>query len=233
MTHVLQLADVRKTYPARDDRMCVLAGVTLAIRPGEVVWLRGASGSGKTTLLTIAGLLAPPDSGEVRINGVAATGLSNTRIAALRGHSLGFVFQQHNLISHLTAVENIVLPARDGKRSAEHRARSMLANLGLDHRADFPANRLSGGERQRIAIARALINAPAVVLADEPISGLDADSATHVLHQLSIAAGNSRGVLVASHDSTVATIADRTITLVAGRLEQARNTLPAAVEGTP
>jgi ABC-type lipoprotein export system ATPase subunit len=134
MTDVLQLVDVHKTYPGRDGPVRVLAGIDLEIRSGEVVWLRGPSGSGKTTLLAIAGLLAPPTCGEVHIGGEPVIGLSSARSAAFRARSLGFVFQQHNLIGHLTAVENIVLPAIAPRRSAEVKAREMLAELGLTHR---------------------------------------------------------------------------------------------------
>jgi ABC-type lipoprotein export system ATPase subunit len=206
----------------------VLSNVNLAVSRGEIVWLRGVSGSGKTTLLNLAGLLAAPDAGLVRIGGEQAVGLSDRRAARMRAQTLGFIFQQHNLIGHLTAVENIVLPALRPERHAEEQARIMLTELGLRERADFTANQLSGGERQRIAIARALINEPAVILADEPVSGLDADSANDVLRQLTRAAAAGHAVVVASHDDIVATIAGRTVTMAGGRLkENDRDTSPA------
>jgi len=218
MTYALQLDAVDKSYPGKGERIAILARVDFQVAPGQVVWLRGASGSGKTTLLNIAGLLAAPDAGTVRVGGQPAPRLGGRQAARLRGRTLGFVFQQHNLLGHLTAIENIVLAARAPLRQAHAQARVALDSLGLTARADFPADRLSGGERQRIAVARALINKPAVVLADEPISGLDADSAGEVLRQLAAAAAAGHAVVLASHDDAAATIAHRTVTLAGGRL---------------
>ncbi|MBU2664492.1 ATP-binding cassette domain-containing protein [Actinoplanes bogorensis] len=196
----------------------VLRGVRLEVRPGEIVWLRGRSGTGKSTLLTIAGLLTRPDGGTVRIGGTDTRGLGERELAMTRATRLGFVFQQHNLFGHLTAIENVVLPAVGPRAGARRRAADMLAGLGLAGRTNAAARNLSGGERQRIAVARALINDPALLIADEPVSGLDLESAGQVLEQFRGAAAQGRAVLIASHDDVAGRIADRVVVLSDGRL---------------
>jgi ABC-type lipoprotein export system ATPase subunit len=228
LTAVVELADVTKSYHGAGGRVEILTEVDLVVREREVVWLRGPSGAGKTTLLNIAGLLAPPDRGVVRIDGESAIGLRDTRAARIRAEKIGFVFQHHHLLHHLTTLANVVLPALSSRRTAEARARALLAGLGLAERVDFGADALSGGERQRAAVARALINDPRILLADEPTSGLDESSARLVLDGLAQAAAEGRGVLIASHDPTVATIATRRVEITDGRITAAASGGPDA-----
>lgn len=214
----LHLAGVSKSYSTQAGRLDVLIDVTLDVAPGSVVWLRGASGAGKTTLLSIAGLLAAPSTGAVIIDGQPVDRLGGRHRARLRARKLGFVFQQHNLIGALTALDNVMLPALTSVGAARHRACELLAAVGLTERAGSRAHHLSGGERQRVAVARALVNRPKVILADEPISGIDDQAATEVLRQLSTAAAEGSAVVIASHDDAVGEWATETTTLQAGRL---------------
>lgn len=217
MNSALELAGISKTYPSGGRRLAVLSDVSLRVDGGEVVWLRGPSGAGKSTLLNIAGLLAFPDRGSVRLAGEETAGMRGGRLARMRAR-VGFVFQDHNLLAHLTSVENIMLASRADARTARKRAESMLDHLGLADRAGFPAAQLSGGEQKRIAVARALMNRPAVVLADEPTAGLDAEATGKVLGQLTAAAETGQAVLIASHDEIVASISDRSVALAGATL---------------
>lgn len=219
---MLEVASVRRRFGDRD----VVAGISLSIARGEHVALMGPSGCGKTTLLQMIGLLDRPDDGSVKL---ARPGAETTDVepwketadvrAELRLRSLGFVFQHSNLLPHLTARENIALPAwRAGtpRREAAERAAALLDQLGLAPRADAAAQELSIGEGQRVAVARALINQPQLVLADEPTGSLDAASASAVLDALFGSPGVS--VLVVTHDPEVAARADRTLRMKDGKL---------------
>lgn len=211
----LAVDDVRRRFGDRE----VVAGLSLAIAEGETVALMGPSGCGKTTLLQMIGMLDRPDSGHVRLAGQDVWSVRPRDRAALRLGSVGFVFQHSNLLEHLTARENVALPAwRSGARrgAAMERAGAALARLGLSARLDARAGELSIGEAQRVAVARALINDPRLVLADEPTGSLDAASATAVLAALFGA--SSAAVLVVTHDPEVAARAHRILRMRDGKL---------------
>lgn len=202
----------------------VLKGINLHISKGEVVSIVGPSGAGKTTLLQIMGTLDKADSGSVVINGVNTTSLSKNKLADFRNRNIGFVFQFHQLLPEFTAEENILLPSliAGAKRSeATSRCAELLKFLGMSDRASHKPTELSGGEKQRIAVARALINNPAVVFADEPSGSLDTTNKAE-LHQLFFDLRNQYGqtFVIVTHDEGLSKITDRTIHLRDGLIEQ-------------
>lgn len=200
----------------------VLKGIDLHIGRGEVVSIVGPSGAGKTTLLQIVGTLDKPDSGEVVIDGVKVGGLNKKKLADFRNRHIGFVFQFHQLLPEFTALENIMIPAFIGgasKKTAEQRARELLSFMNLEDRASHKPSELSGGEKQRVAVARALVNNPAVVLADEPSGSLDSKNKEE-LHQLFFDLRDKFGqtFVIVTHDEQLAKITDRTIAMKDGML---------------
>lgn len=193
----------------------VLKGVDLTVQKGEVVALVGASGAGKSTLLHILGTLDRPDRGHVTIDGKTVFDLPGNEVAAFRNRKIGFVFQFHNLLPEFTAVENVMMPGLIGKRPpAEVRAAAekLLQRLGLAHRIDHKPGELSGGEQQRTAVARALVNQPVLVFADEPSGNLDSKNADE-LHQLffELRAEFGHTFVIVTHNRDFAAMADRTI----------------------
>ncbi len=195
----------------------VLKGIDLHIDKGEVVSIVGPSGAGKTTLLQIIGTLEKPDTGSVYIDDVDVTQLSGNKLSRFRNQHLGFVFQFHQLLPEFTAIENIMIPAYIAgikPSEAKQRAMELLQFMGLADRATHKPNELSGGEKQRVAVARALINQPAVILADEPSGSLDSQNKTE-LHQLFFDLRNKFGqtFVIVTHDETLAATTDRTIHL--------------------
>lgn len=188
---VVEMHGVTKTFGDGSSTISAVADLSLMVHPGEVVWLQGDSGSGKSTALNIAGLLTRPDSGDVLIDGTALASASEGVRGSFRRDQIGFVFQSHNLIPYLSAFENVVLASDTGARA--DRARELLDSVGLTDRLNTPAKTLSGGEQQRVAVARALLNLPVLLIADEPISGLDEGSAATVLRLLRAAADEGRG----------------------------------------
>lgn len=200
----------------------VLKGIDLHIGRGEVVSIVGPSGAGKTTLLQIVGTLDKPDSGEVVIDGVKVGGLNKKKLADFRNRHIGFVFQFHQLLPEFTALENIMIPAFIGgasKKTAEQRARELLCFMNLEDRASHKPSELSGGEKQRVAVARALVNNPAVVLADEPSGSLDSKNKEE-LHRLFFDLRDKFGqtFVIVTHDEQLAKITDRTIAMKDGML---------------
>lgn len=193
----------------------VLKGIDLTIDKGEVVSIVGPSGAGKTTLLQIVGTLDRPDSGSVCVDGIDTTQLSQKELADFRNRHIGFVFQFHQLLPEFTAIENIMIPAYiagTSNKAAKERATELLQFMGLADRAHHKPNELSGGEKQRVAVARALVNNPAVILADEPSGSLDSKNKQE-LHQLFFDLRNQYGqtFIIVTHDEQLATLTDRTI----------------------
>ena len=200
----------------------VLKGIDLRIEKGEIVSIVGPSGAGKTTLLQILGTLDKPDSGSVVVDGIETSTLSTNKLSEFRNTHLGFVFQFHQLLPEFTAIENIMIPAYiAGMKPKETRncAEELLEFMGLSDRATHKPNELSGGEKQRVAVARALMNNPAVILADEPSGSLDSKNKEE-LHKLFFELRDKFGqtFVIVTHDETLATLTDRTIHLKDGRI---------------
>ncbi|MBR5038452.1 MAG: ABC transporter ATP-binding protein [Prevotella sp.] len=210
---MIDIKDVTKSF----GNLKVLKGITLHIDKGEVVSIVGPSGAGKTTLLQIIGTLDKADSGEIRIDGKEISSMSKKRLSDFRNTHIGFVFQFHQLLPEFTALENIMIPAYIAGKSrseAKKRAMELLQFMGLTDRASHKPNELSGGEKQRVAVARALINNPAVILADEPSGSLDSKNKAE-LHQLFFDLRDKFGqtFVIVTHDEELASITDRTIHL--------------------
>jgi lipoprotein-releasing system ATP-binding protein len=218
----LSLNRIKRTFLQGDRRLEVLRGVTLDLRPGEIVALVGQSGSGKSTLLHIAGLLERPDEGDIVIDGRSAAAAADSERTALRRRFLGFVYQYHHLLPEFSAIENVMLPQMlngRSRREARARAAELLAMVQLRDRSDHRPGRLSGGEQQRVAIARAIANAPRVLLADEPTGNLDFSTADTVFQQLlALVRQTGMAALVATHNPELAGRMDRTVTLRDGTL---------------
>ena len=198
----------------------VLKGVDLHIKPSEIVSIVGSSGAGKTTLLTILGTLDKPTSGEIEFNGINITSLSEKKLAQFRNQHIGFVFQFHHLLPEFTALENICIPAfinKISKKEAEQNAMELLDLLGLKDRATHKPSELSGGEQQRVAVARALINKPKVIFADEPSGNLDSANAQK-LHELFFTLRDElkQTIVVVTHNELLANMADRKLEMKDG-----------------
>jgi putative ABC transport system ATP-binding protein len=224
----LELRDVTVTVPDGDEVLTILDGVDLRVDDGEIVMVTGASGSGKSTLLALGALLRPPTSGAVHLDGVDTAGASGARLARLRNQHLGMVFQSSNLFPSLTAIEQLELVAHVGgrlDRGARATARELLCSVGLGDRLDRRPSQLSGGERQRVGIARALMNEPAILLADEPTASLDADRGREVM-ELLVDQARQRGMaaLVVTHTPDQLGGAHRHLHLRSGRLERVDGT---------
>ena len=214
---LLHAEDLNKTFPGAGrgaPRVPVLRGISLDVRPGEMVGIVGPSGSGKSTLLYCLSGLEPCDSGSVRLAGRELGALRRGGLAALRRAHVGFVFQSFNLIPSLTARENIALPARLARRRADRTAVDRaLADVGLTDRGRHRPGQLSGGQQQRVAIARVLAMRPDVVFADEPTGSLDTATGADILRLLRATAADGRAVVVVTHDLEAAALADRVLVL--------------------
>jgi lipoprotein-releasing system ATP-binding protein len=223
---VFRLSGIRRSFVQGRGALDVLRGVDLAIAQGGIVALVGPSGAGKSTLLHIAGLLERPDAGEVMIEGIICSGLSDDRRTALRREKIGFVYQYHHLLPEFSALENVAIPqliAGRPRRLAEAKAAELLETLGLAARLDHRPGQLSGGEQQRVAIARALANTPTVLLADEPTGNLDPHTAGEVFAMLlDLARDVGLAAVVATHNPSLAAQMDRTVRLEDGVLVDGR-----------
>ena len=220
MSEIIKAIDIHKSY----DGLSILKGIDVAIEEGEIVSIVGASGAGKTTLLQILGTLDVADSGKLYIDGTDVSSLRERDTAALRNKSIGFVFQNHQLLPEFTALENVCMPALilGGKsKEAKERATELLHLLGLEHRLGHLPNELSGGECQRVAMARALMNKPRVVFADEPSGSLDSLNKEE-LHALFFKLRRELGqtFVLVTHDVSLAERADRMIELKDGLVER-------------
>ncbi len=220
---MITIKDIKKSFGSLE----VLKGIDLHIEKGEVVSIVGPSGAGKTTLLQIIGTLDKPDAGSILIDNVNVTTLSQKKLADFRNRHIGFVFQFHQLLPEFTALENIMIPAYiagTGSKAAKQRAEELLQFMGLSDRAKHKPNELSGGEKQRVAVARALVNNPAVILADEPSGSLDTKNKEE-LHQLFFDLRDKFGqtFVIVTHDEQLASITDRTIHMRDGLLENLDN----------
>ncbi len=218
---MLQAVGLEKSYPTRSGRLDILRNVELAVAPGETVVIMGPSGSGKSTLLNILGTLESPTGGQLTLGDVRPFELPEADLARFRNSQIGFVFQDHHLLPQCTLLENVLLPtlARRGDRGARGRAAEWLARVGLADRLDHRPAELSGGERQRGAIARALINDPVLVLADEPTGNLDRSSADTVADVLSaIQSDDQRMLVVVTHSDRLADRFDKHYELDGGTL---------------
>lgn len=216
MSAILQLQNISKSY----GDLHVLREVNLTVEQGELMAIVGPSGAGKTTLLQIAGTLARPDSGTVCYDGEDVTRFKDKKLSAFRNASIGFIFQFHRLLPEFTALENVMMPALIGgrtRRAASERSMELLGILGLANRAHHRPSEMSGGECQRVAVARALVNAPKVVLADEPTGSLDSHNREE-LQQLFLKLRDMLGqtFIMVTHDESLASIADRKITMADG-----------------
>lgn len=208
---MIEIKGIKKSFGSLE----VLKGIDLTINKGEVVSIVGPSGAGKTTLLQIIGTLDKPDAGTVLVDSVDVTSLSSKKLSDFRNRHIGFVFQFHQLLPEFTALENIMIPAYiagASHKEVRQRAEELLRFMGLSERANHKPNELSGGEKQRVAVARALVNNPAVILADEPSGSLDSKNKEE-LHQLFFDLRDKFGqtFVIVTHDEQLASITDRTI----------------------
>jgi lipoprotein-releasing system ATP-binding protein len=223
MNEVLAVEGVRRSFRQGGITIDVLRGIDLAVRPGEIVALLGPSGSGKSTLLQAVGLLEGGFEGSIRIAGEEVAELSDGNRTRVRRDTLGFVYQFHHLLPDFTALENVIIPQLvkgATREAAEERARSLLATLGLAERVAHRPSKLSGGEQQRVAVARALANRPALVLADEPTGNLDEGTADIVFAEfLRLVRDEGSAALVATHNERIAAKMDRVLRLHEGVLE--------------
>jgi putative ABC transport system ATP-binding protein len=220
---ILELVDVSQSFGDKNNPTHALRNVSMVVPPRQVVIVMGPSGAGKSTLLAIAGALRRPSSGRVLINGQDLSTLSDRKLADVRLHRIGFVFQDFNLMDALTVAQNlelVVMRAGATRASARSRSHELLRLLGMDHRRDARIKTLSGGERQRVAIARALANNPNVILADEPTASLDGVRGAEVMGLLQMIAHDmGTAVVMVSHDHRVLHFADRIVWLEDGHLE--------------
>jgi len=215
---MIKATEITKSY----GNLQVLKGISLEIAAGEVVSVVGASGAGKTTLLQILGTLSRQDAGDITMNGIRTDQLTGSKLARFRNMHIGFVFQFHQLLPEFNAHENVCIPgfiANRPRKEVEERARELLEFLGLEDRLDHKPSELSGGEQQRVAVARALINDPEVILADEPSGNLDTENKQE-LHKLFMTLRDrfQKTLVIVTHDHSLAKMADRIVTMKDGRI---------------
>ncbi len=217
---MIEIRDIIKTYQMGDVRFNALAGVSLSIKPGEFVAIMGPSGSGKSTLMQILGLLDSPTSGSYKLKGHEVASLSEDELAKLRGETIGYVFQQFNLLARTSALDNVSLPmVYGGGRMDKTRAQKLLERVGLGKRLHHKPNELSGGQQQRVAIARALVNGPSIIFADEPTGNLDSESTLEIMQILVELNRAGITVILVTHEPEIGEWADRMIRVLDGKIQ--------------
>lgn len=218
---VVEVSNVRKSYMLGDMEVPVLSNITLRIEKGEFLAIVGPSGSGKSTLMNLIGCLDRPTEGQVLVKGRDMSGMSDEELARLRGLEIGFVFQTFNLVPRLTAFENVLLPTFANSRSIDpqKRAKELLSLMGLHDRMHHRPGELSGGQSQRVSIARALINDPSILLADEPTGNLDSKTGSEILRIFMDLNREGRTVVIVTHDPEIAKYADRVVLVKDGIIQ--------------
>ena len=221
---VLQVTEVTKVFDSAAGRVAALRGINISIKRGEFVAIVGPSGSGKSTLLNIIGALDKPTGGKVYINGIDIFSLADSEIATMRNHLIGFIFQSYNLINRTTVIKNVELPgiiSEMGGEERQKRAQKLLDVLGIGDKAGFKPSNLSGGQQQRVAIARSLMNDPAIILADEPTGNLDTKTGNEVFELLKMLSNKFRRTIVmVTHNPELAEACDRAIYVRDGKVEK-------------
>ena len=234
---VIDIQGITKTYVNGKLSVPVLHGIDLQVNKGEFVSIMGPSGSGKSTFMNILGCLDRPTTGSYRLNGDEVATLSDDELAFVRNKQIGFVFQSFNLLTKLTALENVVLPmiyAGMDKKSRNERAAALLSSVGLGERMDHLPSELSGGQRQRVAIARALANNPAIIMADEPTGNLDSKSTIDVMNIFRGLYDEGRTIILVTHEPEIATYASRNVVLRDGLIvEDSQNLNMTPVQEVP
>lgn len=219
---IIEIKGITRDFPLGEEIIHVLKGIDLTIDKGEYVALMGPSGSGKSTLMNLLGCLDTPTSGSYVLNGKHVSEMHDDELAEIRNKEIGFVFQTFNLMPRTTALDNVALPmVYAGKSKAERneRATEVLTQVGLDDRMDHKPNQLSGGQRQRVAVARALVNKPAIILADEPTGNLDSKTSLEIMNLFDEIHANGNTVILVTHEEDIAAHAHRIIRLRDGMIE--------------
>ncbi|GGK41277.1 ABC transporter ATP-binding protein [Salinarimonas ramus] len=221
---VVSLVDLRLSYPSPEGEIAVLRGVDLAVRAGEIVAVTGPSGSGKSSLIAVVGGLETPTGGSVRVLGTALESADERTRTALRRRDIGIVFQAYHLVPAMTALENVALPlVLAGEEGGEAAAQAMLREVGLGHRMSHRPSSLSGGEQQRVAVARAFVAGPRLVLADEPTGNLDRRTGEHVAQVMfSLTRASGAALVLVTHDEALARACDRIVAIDEGRIVEER-----------
>lgn len=222
MPPMIEITDLTKVFKMGENEVRALDGVSLSVEKGEMVSIMGPSGSGKSTLMSIVGCLDVPTSGSYVLDGSAVEKMKDTQLADVRGKKIGFVFQQFNLLARTSALENVMLPlsyTNIGPRQAREKAMQALEMVGLKERVKHHPGELSGGQQQRVAIARSLVNNPAILIADEPTGALDSKTGAEIMELFqSLHRDLGQTVIMVTHDSFIARHTDRIIRLVDGRI---------------
>lgn len=222
MQEIISLRDIRKSYYLGKQELPVLKGITLTVKQNEYLALMGPSGSGKSTLMNIIGCLDTPSAGQYILNGKDVSHMEDNELAGIRNTEIGFVFQQFNLLPRFSAWENVALPlvyAGIGKKEREERARQMLDKVGLGDRGHHKPNELSGGQIQRVAVARALINNPSLLLADEPTGNLDSKTSVEIMELFGAIQAQGNTVLLVTHEEDIAAYTNRVVRIRDGIVE--------------